>query len=224
MPTACSVDCASAFLPLWQNCQDALDSSGAGSTFHDFAAMCGEAEAAGALSTCGYTELLPIIMACTDGTENFCTSSCYSRLRSYMHACYGVMPREASTFIASMESQMDQCNGMPGTSDRDLGASCDIYSIVNKCNAFGYEAIAGALRAEQAGGRQVHPRLAHLHAAHPKAGGRAALDEILDACWGQGRRRHLPRQPLLARRHPQRLQGDPRACAPQQVPCPSPFP
>ena len=149
VPTACSVDCASAFLPLWQNCQDELDSSGAGSTFHDFAAMCGEAAAAGALSTCGYTELLPIIMACTDGTENFCTSSCYSRLRSYIHACYGVMPREASTFIASMEAQMDQCNGMPGTSDRDLGASCDVYSIVNKCNAFGYEAIAGALRAEQ---------------------------------------------------------------------------
>lgn len=72
--------------------------------------MTAAAQAAGAQSTCGYTELLPIIMACTDlgPNEDFCTSSCYSRTRVYTHACYGMMPAEASTFLAGLEVQSDQ--------------------------------------------------------------------------------------------------------------------
>ena len=59
-----------------------------------------------------------------------------------------MMPAQATEFLQSMEAQTDQCNGAPGTGDRDIGASCDVYSIFNACSDLGYDTIAGALRAE----------------------------------------------------------------------------
>ena len=59
-----------------------------------------------------------------------------------------MMPAQATEFLHTMEAQTDQCNGQPGTADRDIGASCDVYSIFNACSDLGYDTIAGALRAE----------------------------------------------------------------------------
>ena len=73
IPSACSVDCASAFLPLWPTCHETLAGLG-GIDFAHFADQCGQALSAGAESRCGYAEVIPIIMACTDiaPEEDFC--------------------------------------------------------------------------------------------------------------------------------------------------------
>lgn len=72
VPSACSVDCSTAFLPLWHTCHEYLIQ--AGDDFSRFADQCGQAQAAGAQAECGYVEIIPIIMACTDigPDEDFC--------------------------------------------------------------------------------------------------------------------------------------------------------
>ena len=74
IPSACSLDCSTAFLPMWHNCHEFLASTPSGPEFSDFADKCGQAQAAGAESRCGYVEIIPIIMACTDlaPNEDFC--------------------------------------------------------------------------------------------------------------------------------------------------------
>lgn len=87
IPSACSVDCASAYLPLWHTCHEILNGMG-DSGFADFADQCGQAQAAGAESRCGYIEVIPIIMACTDigPQEDFCVRcSCLSH-----HHCINI--------------------------------------------------------------------------------------------------------------------------------------
>jgi hypothetical protein len=147
VPSTCSVDCASAFLPLWRNCGAELDKNGA--DFKDFAAQCSSAESDGAVSECGYTELLPIMLTCSDiSGVDFCQSACYSRLKVYMHACYSSMPPQAAQYIKTLETQIDTC-GSPGTAPTDMGASCDIFSISHACESLSYEAIAPALLEQQ---------------------------------------------------------------------------
>lgn len=51
----------------------------------------------------------------------------------YVHACYGVMPEFAATFVQGLESQMDQCNGGAGSASTDLSAACDVASLANAC-------------------------------------------------------------------------------------------
>jgi hypothetical protein len=61
-----------------------------------------------------------------------------------------------------MEAQTDQCNGQPGTGDRDIGASCDVYSIFDACSDLGFDTIAGALRAEDSTAAACEDKVACL--------------------------------------------------------------
>ena len=156
VPSSCSVDCAEAYLPLWRNCRDEL--AGANPDFAPFAEKCTTAQQDGAVSQCGYTELLPIMLDCSTvpSTADFCASACYSHIRAYTHACYAMMPKSAAAFLQSMEAQTDACNGGAGDASTDLGASCDIYSIRNSCQLWSLDSITSAIAAEAACDEDEH--------------------------------------------------------------------
>jgi hypothetical protein len=146
VPSECSVDCAEAFLPLWRNCGDELGGSNA--AFAPFADACAATQQEGAVSQCGYTELLPIMLDCTHVAGDFCSSACYAHLMAYTHACYHMMPPAASNYLQQMASQTDTCNGAPGDGSTDLGESCDIYSIQHACSVYSIDSITAAIQAE----------------------------------------------------------------------------
>jgi hypothetical protein len=159
VPSRCGVDCAEAFLPMWKSCGSMFRSNPDLAPFAPFADECAQAQSRGAASSCGYTELLPIVMDCTmaseqgaaffdDGTApfDFCASACYSHLRQYAEACEEIMPEAAAT-LKKFEAQMDACGAGAGDASTDLGEECDVYSIRNACLRLDMGTITAALSA-----------------------------------------------------------------------------
>ena len=75
--------------------------------FAPFSDMCAQSQSDGAVSACGYTELLPIMLDCTNVVGDFCSSACYAHLMAYKHACLHTMPAAAATYLQQMVAQTD---------------------------------------------------------------------------------------------------------------------